>query len=47
MSGFITKKECRQNQRFIIRNWGLTFYLKCLKSEGTTFLSLLIQEGKI
>lgn len=47
MSGFITKKECRECKDFLIETYGEDFYKKCLESEGTTFLSLLVKEGKI
>lgn len=47
MSGFITKVECELNREFIVSTWGEEFFLTCLDCEGTTFLALLVREGKI
>lgn len=47
MSGLITKVECEQNREFIIASWGEDFFLLCLRSEGKTFLGLLVSEGLI
>jgi hypothetical protein len=47
MSGFITKKEVAENKEFIVDSYGQEFYDICLKSEGKTFLGLLVEYGKI
>jgi hypothetical protein len=47
MSGFITKVEVKANADYIISTWGKDFYDLCLRSEGKTFLGLLVECGKI
>jgi hypothetical protein len=47
MSGFITKKEVIENKDLIVKAYGKEFYEICLKSEGKTFLGLLVEYGKI
>jgi hypothetical protein len=47
MGGFITKKEVIQEKEWIVQTYGLAFYVDCLRSEGQTFLSLLIKWKKI
>lgn len=47
MSGFITKVEVEANAAYIISTWGKDFYDLCFTREGTTFLGLLIETGKI
>jgi len=48
MQGFITKREVEDNQEFIIEQYGRDFFDACLAAdEGSTFLGLLIEYGKI
>lgn len=47
MSGFITKKEVKENREFIVDKYGETFYNACLNSEGETFLGMLVKHNKI
>jgi len=47
MGGLITKIECEQNRDYIVDTWGIDFYRACLLAEGKTFLSLLVEFGKI
>jgi len=47
MSGFITKVECEANREFLVDTYGEDFYTACLAAEGTTFLALLMEHGKI
>ena len=47
MSGFITKIEVEANKALIVEMWGVDFYAACLLAEGTTFLALLVEHGKL
>ena len=48
MQGFITKKEVEDNQELIAEQFGQEFLEACLTAdEGTTFLGLLMEHGKL
>lgn len=47
MSGFITQREVEANEAFITETWGEDFFALCMKSEGTTFLALLVEHNRI
>jgi hypothetical protein len=48
MSGFITKREVIRHGEQLVRAYGFGFVVKCLFApKGSTFLGMLIKEGKI
>lgn len=47
MTGFITKVEVIRNADWIIKTWGMAFYIACLDAEDKTFLQLLVERKKI
>ena len=48
MQGFITKKEVEDNRDLIADQFGQEFLEACLAAdEGTTFLGLLMEHGKL
>lgn len=48
MAGFITRNEVSANEQYIRDTYGDEFFQACMEAEeGTTFLGLLVQHGKL
>lgn len=48
MAGFIKTAEVKKERDYIVATWGVEFYKAALAApEGTTFLALLVEHGKL